>query len=159
MLIATSVAVAVSSISGTGDTPCGAILAPNFGWSTESTCGITHLGTLPVVGGLLLTGCALLVVASFAFTGRSSLRPALWLLAVMTVAATVASGLLAWRTSTWPEPVLRKGWVSVRNLTGYVAFGLLVLTVIARALTLDDDKNVDSSTSRREKASNTELRL
>jgi hypothetical protein len=41
--------------------------------------------------------------------------------------------------------LLRKGWVSIRNLTGYVALELLVLTVIAGALTLDDNKNVDGS--------------
>ena len=54
----------VTSISATPDTPCGSVLAPNFGWSMSSHCGVVHVGTAVACGVLLIVGLALLLATA-----------------------------------------------------------------------------------------------
>lgn len=113
------------SISATPDTPCGSILAPNFGWSMSSQCGVVHVGTAVASGLLFVVGPALLVAS----------HRALIISQAMAAIAVVAVVALSWRASTYDEPVVRRGWDSLRTLSLTVAgasIAAAVLILLAR---------------------------
>jgi hypothetical protein len=132
-------AVPISSTLDEGTT-CGSMLRPTFDspWETQSSCGIANLGALALVGTMFLTGCALIVLALRAGRRKSSLRPAQTLAIAVAITVVVATGVLTWRTETWPqsEPNGRRGWLSIRNAAAVVAVGLILLASAASAFTI-----------------------
>lgn len=112
------------SVGGTGDTPCGPLLDRNFGWASFNQCGITYSGTTGVIVLLVAVAVALGVMARTAPGDEARAR------AVLVLAAAVVAGAWAaftWTASVYPEPVVRRGWVTVRNLTGLTTLYLAVL--------------------------------
>jgi hypothetical protein len=133
MLIA-AITLANVSIGGTSDTPCGSILSPSFSWYPRSQCGLVYRGTLAVVVTLALLGCALLVLRARVVRRTFSLRVAS-LVTVVVVSVGVGSvGVLAWCASVWPEPVLRRGWIAVRNLAGLTTLGIAIVGSVVAAV-------------------------
>jgi hypothetical protein len=120
------------TIGGTGDSPCGPLLAPRFFpiFNTEQVCGMMHLGTFLLVVGLVIGGCVLAVVAALAARGRIGLTATAWITAALAIAAVLGWAILAWRVSNW-DAFHPRGWTPVRNLVGFTSIGL----VVAAALT------------------------
>ena len=123
-LLVAALVVATISISGSSDSPCGSILDERAVWATESACGIAHRGTLLVVACLAACGAGGLFVVSRVASGRSTGRGALVVLATAVVLGSIATAALVWRAATYAEPVLKRGWVAVRNLVAYSTLGL-----------------------------------
>jgi hypothetical protein len=134
------------SISSTPDTPCGSIRDSNFEWSIHSQCGVGYVGTVVLFAVIVVTACELLGLAWLVRSGRSSVRVAYWLLAFVAAVATVCFVALVVRVSTWHEPVVRRGWVGVRNLTAWTTIGLSVAAWIVGKVSLggdDEDRLID----------------
>ena len=118
--------LSVVSISGTGDTPCGSILEPNFGWETYTQCGLVHVGTAVMCALLGIVGLALLLIARAARGGGGAV--AATVVGCASVAGAIATAVLTWRTSTWDEPVLRRGWTSLRDVAATLTLALSLVT-------------------------------
>ncbi len=134
VLIVAAALLTVVSVSSTQDTPCGSLLSPEFGaaqWNTDTQCGLVYVGTLVISVVLALTGSAVLLLASPA--GIWPARPVMawWLLVTMCAIAVIAAISLAVRAGTWSEPVVGRGWKSLRNL----AIGVTALMLVVLGLT------------------------
>ena len=129
------IALSRRSITGSYDSPCGSILAANTVWATESSCGIAHIGTLAIVIALTATGSGLISAALLSSRRHTSLRVAGLLTAAVAVLGVVATVFLALRVATYHEPVLRRGWTAVRDVSAVATIGLcLVAGLLALAI-------------------------
>jgi hypothetical protein len=144
ILFACAGGLCVVSISGTGDTPCGSLIAPNFGWHLDNQCGLVHWGTLVIVLTMAVGGL-LVVVSTLATEPMAGRQRASVILGVLAGVALVAVVVLTWRVATYPEPVLRRGWTSLRNVTGLMALTTVVLAGAVRAAfgSLDNENRDD----------------
>lgn len=132
-LIVGGIAVSSRSITGSYDSSCGSIFSSNAVWATESSCGIAHIGTLAIVIALMATGIGLIFAAQLNSRGHTSLKVAERLVAAVAVLGVVATALLALRVATYHEPVLRRGWTAVRDVSAVATVGLCLVAIFIAA--------------------------
>ena len=132
-LIVGGIALSSRSITGSYDTPCESIVSSNAVWATESSCGIAHIGTLAIVTALVATGSGLIFAAWLTSRRHTSLKVAGRLTATVAVLGVVATALLVLRVATYHEPVLRRGWTAVRDLSAVATVGLGLVAVFVAA--------------------------
>lgn len=133
-LVLAAFVVANVSISGSSDSPCGSIMGDRADWVTESSCGIAHRGQLVVVVGLGAAGVVAGLSALRVGYRRTGERSFVGFLLGVWLIGVIGSAALAWRAATYVEPVLKRGWVAVRDLSLYATVGLGLACVVAVAI-------------------------
>lgn len=124
------------SISGSSDSPCGSILDDRADWVTDSSCGIAHRGQLAVVIALGACGVGGIVVSGRIAAGAAA--RSVRLLTVPLLVGVIATAALVWRAATYEEPVLKRGWVAVRDLVAFSSVGVgFAVLVTAMAIAID----------------------
>lgn len=116
--------VANVSISGSSDSPCGSIVDDRADWVTDSSCGIAHRGQLVVVAGLGAAGVVAGLSAHRVGYRHNGERSFVGFLLGMWLLGVIGSAALVWRAATYEEPVLKRGWVAVRDLSFYATIGV-----------------------------------
>lgn len=133
VLVFAAFVVARVSISGSSDSPCGSIMDDRADWVTESSCGIAHRGQLVVVVALGTAGAVAGLSALRVGFRHSGERRFIGFLLCAWLLGAIGTAALAWRAATYDEPVLKRGWVAVRDVSGYATIGLGLATVVAAA--------------------------
>ena len=141
-----AILLSLVSVSGSTDTPCGPLLDRNAAWSTDNACGITYTGTAVVVAVLVALAVTLAVLGL-----RTASRPtaAAAVLSSVAIVGFVAFLLVAWRASAHPEPVLGRGWRSVRDTAGWTTLGITLAAGIAVLAVALGGTEEDGSTDQR----------
>ena len=118
--ILTGVIITVTApIGHTGDSSCGSLASPNFRydmWNTSTQCGLVHVGLL----GYSTAGCVLLVVLVDAERRRqrcASRRRSAWPVIPGACVSAIFAALIYLATSVQTDPVIRRGWTSLRTVS------------------------------------------
>jgi hypothetical protein len=96
-------------------------------WNTDTQCGLVHRGTLYVVIALCLIAFGLLM-ATLLLPKRAEIVIA----GVAALTAIAVTAVLSIKVAGYDEPVLRRGWLGIRN--GATVASIVLFIVACSAL-------------------------
>jgi hypothetical protein len=118
------------------DRSCDSLLqARNQVWELQNSCGVGWFGTLAVTIAIVTIAVEMLAVSLLVQRGRLPGRTAYWLMLVAAIGSICCASAIAIRAAAYPDNPVRRGWVSLRNLTIEVALGITVVTLVLRNIT------------------------
>ena len=104
-------------------------------WELQNSCGVGWFGTLAVTIAVVTIAVVMLAVSLLVHRGRLPARTAYWLMFVAAIGSICCASAISIRAATYPDNPVRRGWVSLRNLTIAVALSTTAVTLVLRNIT------------------------